>query len=494
MKESAQGNANYLRSSRFYPITIICIASFLLSFISVPLSTLLGIGLSFYLIMRGRPNGILGLFFLYFIRYYFYNVSDFISSAGALTDEFRESIAVAGIPLSVESVACGFICLRVLLEGLFMPKTYITKFPKILFSLWIVAFLPVLVGTCLSYQIGNVNWSGGLRFMMITGSYFYGYILSKHWPQGRNGLLIPILLPLAVIMLLLMNLKVYWSHHGYLFLGLGGSFSIYFIRKRSLLYKSLGMLMLCLVLGYATKGSITTLLTALLSIFLSCLVVMKQENGKRLSFIIRNYTLKFAGVMAILSVILFTVGVIYVGHQNFFDVSMQYGSDSMTYANRFVFKTLSDRLPIWLPAFEQVISGPYFIVPSNRPILGVPGFPEGWLVGSHNTILEALRMNGLFAGTVMLVILFWALKQNLMVLKESADPVLRCMAAGILGVGISGMTLNQIPIDMTMGFWLWSLAGLCHGLFLQEISMSESRRLRAFRQGQPNGEAYACAK
>ena len=455
---------DYLKTSLFYPITIVCLICFLLTFVSVNLSTSLGIILSFWLIMRGRPDGMLGLFLLYFVRYYFYNFAN-----GSMVYEERDSLVIAGFPLTVETVVCGFICLRVFLEKIICPETYKAKFLQILFSLWIAAFIPVLIGFYLGYQVRDPNWTRGLRWLMISGSYFYGYILAKRWPKGGNSLiLVSIFLPLVFIMLLLMNLGVYWSHHGFLFLGLGGAFSIYFMQNRLFVNRILGMFLFCLSVWYTIRGSLTSMGITFLSIFLFYL----GSNKRKVTLAIRHRILKFVGVIAILGILFFSFGIGFLGYHPDFKPSLSHGSYVGTFAQRVEAKALSDRLPFWHPALRQIIAGPHFIVSFYRPLLlGTPGLPEKWWVGAHNVVLETLRINGLFAGIIMLIILFLALKNNILVLIKSADSVLKALAAGVLGVAVVGMITGDFPADMTVGFWIWSLAGLCHGLFLQHSAL-----------------------
>lgn len=86
---------DYLKTSFFLPITFVCLTSFLLSFISVKLSVSIGIILSFWLIMRSKPDGLLGLFLLYFIRYYF---------GEAVSDDLRSGLSVGAFPLEVQTI------------------------------------------------------------------------------------------------------------------------------------------------------------------------------------------------------------------------------------------------------------------------------------------------------------------------------------------------------------------------------------------------------
>lgn len=455
-EKTALFEVNYLKIkiSRFHLITMVCFLTFLLSFVSVKLSVPMGLGLSFLLVMRGRPDGLLGLFFLYFSPLYFFQ-----DSTRALGVD--DVVIISGFPISVPIVMCGFVSLRVFLEMFLRPKTYRAKFPRIILFLWLAAFLPVLAGTWMGFQEENINWSRGLRFLMITGSYFYGYILARHWPKDRNDLLIPMLIPLVVIMLLLAVSGIYFSHHLFLFMGLGGAFSVYFIKKRSFERHFLGVMLLALTATCAVAGTFTMLFIFLLSILLA------YVGMKRITFMHKRVIMIIGGV-GIFGILTFSLGISFFGHPANHDPTIVYGGFQGITMEKLQLKIFADRIFFWESALEQIIEGPYFIVPTGRPlILREPGLPQFWYVGAHNTVLEIMRLNGFFSGTIMLIILFLALKNNLLVLKESVDPVLKSLAAAILGVGIIGMTTGDFPADQTVGFWLWGLAGLTHGLFLQ---------------------------
>ena len=456
-------NKNYLKTSQFYPITTVCLISFLICFVSVKLSVFLGIFIAFWLMMRAKPDGILGLFLLYFVRYYFYYVESFVTPTGTVAHDLRQVLTLAGFPLEVETLACIFVSIRVVVEWLFYPETYHSKFPGILFPLWLLAFIPVIIGIFINY--GAFNWTGGIRYLMVTGSYFYGYILVKNWPKGENNIFIPMFAPFIFIMLSLMNASFFWSHHGFLFLGFGAAFSVYYMRKTTFKYRFLGVIFFALSVGYALRGSLTMMLIVVLTLFFSYLGIRKRKERKGF----RSYFTWFAGNIAILSIFLFTAYACYHGFESDYDPTVMYGSYTGSTMERIEAKILSDRLPLWLSALNQILSGDSLLIPRIKPLV-VVGFPDGWWAGSHNTILDSLRINGLFSGTIMLVILYFALKNNLKVLEKSQDQVLKILAAGILGVGIASIPLNIIPIDMTMGFWWLSMAGLCHGLFLRDTS------------------------
>lgn len=415
--------------------------------------------------MRAEPDGLLGLFLLYFSRYYFYEVFSFINPGGTTPDELRDVLTFAGFPLEVETLACVFITVRVVREWLFFPDTYKAKFPSILFPLWLFAFIPVIIGVYINF--GKFNWTGGIRYLMITGSYFYGYILAKNWPKGENKVFLDIMLPLVFVMLVIMNLSFFWSHHGFLFLGLGAAFSIYYMREKIFKYRLFGLILFGLSAGYVVRGSLTMMLVVVLSLFFAYLGAKKRKVVTGF----RSRLTKFAGNAAILGIFIFTAYTCYYGFNQDYDPTAMYGSYTGDITEKAEAKLLSDRLPIWSAALDQIISEPTFFVTPIR-YMAIPGHDKLWMVSSHNTILEALRINGLITGTIMLIIIFFALKNSLKVLGHSDDPVLKSIAAAFLGVTIAMLPLNVIVINMTAGFWILSLAGLCHGIFMQDTPVS----------------------
>jgi len=452
---------NYLKNSLFYPVTFICMISFLLCFFSVKISVLIGIALAFWIIMRAKPDALLGLLLLYFMRYHFYYTG--ADSSGNTPEMFRQVLSFAGFPLEVETLACFFIALRVVMEVFLNPETFRNKFPLAIFYLWLLAFLPVLTG--LYYQLGirSFNWTGGIRYLMITGSYFYGYILAENWPKGENKFLLYLLLPLVSVMLLLMNLHWFWSHHGFLFLGLGGAFSVYLLsRKRAYMFGA-GIFLSVLCIRCALSMTITIMLIVLLAVFLTCISIIETKfiSG------IRDNIVKLAGIVVVLGAFVFTLYIIYYGLNSDYDPTAMYGTYDGTFIERLEAKLFSDRLPLWIAAARQILNEPEFLIPSVR-YLEVPGHNNVWMVSCHNSILEALRVNGLFSGTIMLIIIFFALKNSVKILRESKDAVLKSVTAGVLGTAVVGIMTGNFPINMTVGFWIWALLALCHGIFLKD--------------------------
>ena len=71
--------------------------------------------------MRAKPDGLLGLFILYFSRYYFFT---------PVPNESRDQLVIGSFPLEVETAMCGYIALRVIIEIIISPSTFKSKIPQ----------------------------------------------------------------------------------------------------------------------------------------------------------------------------------------------------------------------------------------------------------------------------------------------------------------------------------------------------------------------------
>ena len=448
---------NYLKITKFYQITIVCTLIFIIGFFAPKLSTLLGIMLSSWLTFRSKLDGLLGLFILYLSGSYFYGITGSNSST---------QLSLGPLPLDVQTLMCGFISLRVIIEIFRRPNTFKNRVPSSIQYLWLLAFIPACIGFYLGYKSGNYNWTRGLRWLMIAGSYFYGFILMKNIKSDSMGIVVRLLLftliPLTTIMLVFMNLNIYWSHHGFFFLGLGASFAVYYFRSSFFGHKFLGLLLLTTVLLYSLQNTFTTMGISLLSLSFSYLISKRQLSLSPF----QNKISRFYGSIAIVAILVFTLGVLYLGSRPDFEMSLASNLNEKNLTSRFQDKILSDRLIFWYAALDQIYSGPYFIVPSGRLIsLNIDGLPDYWFVGAHNVILETIRNNGLFSGGVIILIYFIALKNILKVLARSINPLVRTIASAIFSVAIVGMTTGDFPADQAVGFWLWSMAALCYSLY-----------------------------
>jgi hypothetical protein len=449
-------------NSVFVSISILAI-----SFVTEDIFHLIGVILAFYFIVEAKIEYIIGLFFLYFLKGNFFLPSSKIISNNTEGDidkiESTVGFEIGGFPINVATLACAFISIRVIFEIFTCPSTFEQKVPKYLLYLWLISFIPGIASFIWSYQLGNPNWTRGLRFLMISGSYFYGFIFLKNFRKKDHKKILRIFFPFVTFMLILTYLNAFWSHLSFLFLGIGGAFSFYFYFSKGCFGKLIGVILIFLTLNIGLSSTLTLFLISLLSCILSFLV-----NIKKYGFKFQNIIKLFSILMIPLSLI-FTFIVAYLG----FFLNMTFlvdASNQVTITDRVIFKTLIDRLPFWFAAFEQIITGPYFFVPSGRPLYISSVFYGNdfeWVVGAHNSYLETLRNTGILIGVVIILIYLTAIWNNFKVLKHSSSRILQSLAISVITVGLIGMTVGDFPVDMTVGFFLWSIAGVNYGLFLE---------------------------
>lgn len=455
----------------FYSVAV-GILLLIISIITDEIFHLLGVFVSFYFIWKAKIEHIIGLFLLYFLKSNFFSPSLQIISNNINGDlDFIESSAgfvIGGFPLNVATLSCAFISLRVFYEILFCPITFKNKVPNYLLYLWLISFIPALIAFVWSYQLGNPNWTRGLRFLMISGSYFYGFIFVKNLKNNDKEHVLKIFFPFITLMIVLTYINVFWSHLSFLFVGFAGAFSFYYYFKRGVYNKFTGLLLVFLILSIGFTSTLTLFSIAFLSCFFS--FIINKPKRRHIYNKIINGSSKY---MIPLSII-FTFSIAYLGY--YFDLSLLADPNLETnFSDRFIFKTLADRLPFWFAALEQIIEGPYFYVPSGRPFY-INSLYYGanfeWIVGAHNVYLETLRNTGLIVGSVIILICLTAIKNNFKVLKYSSNKTLQSLSIIVITVGLVGMTVGDFPIDMTVGFFLWSIAGFNYGLFLKSKTLN----------------------
>jgi len=471
MNASHYKSSIYLKSNLFYPITLVCLISLLLGFIHVNLSTATGVILSFWIIMRARPDGILGLFFLYFsINHFFSNFSN-----------FNSELIVFGLPFTVAALVSAFVTLRVILEIFFHPRTFKNRVPHWIIAFWLIAFIPVTINLYLGSYERNPNWTLGMRMLMISSSYFYGYILAKNFKIQEYNFLKNSLIPLVIILLSLHLLGLWWMHLGWLFLALAGSYSIYYIRYHSLI---IGLVLLFLTILVSIQGSFTTMIIGFFAIFLSYISNNKYERyGNRYiaksyrKKVFSNYIIIISSYLALFGIVLLTFGIAWLGYSPEYEFTYTNRSGVFgPFLERIEIKLFHDRIYLWGSALRQILSNPLLILPSGRPILVdviTWSALKEWNSGVHNVILGVLRNEGVIVGPLILIIFFVAIKKNFIVLYKGAHPIVMCLSSAVISVGTVGVCLGDFPARDTVGFFLWCFAGLAHGIFLKNIAYNQ---------------------
>jgi hypothetical protein len=222
-------------------------------------------------------------------------------------------------------------------------------------------------------------------------------------------------LGVTVLVISLITISVFWSHLVFLYIGLAVSFSIYFISRSSYLYKFFGFLLLFFSILFLLNATITILLIGLITFSLTIGTLNHGSINSRNNFNFVNLSRYFLLSISVISPFIF----IYIGNKLGINVGYVDLNSNSDFSSRLAQKILFDRYPFWVSAFYQLIDGPFFFVHSGRPLL-VNGLNSQfeWTVGAHNVVLEVLRNTGIFVGSIILLIYFYALNANFNILNN----------------------------------------------------------------------------
>ena len=446
--------------TNFFVYTLVCVLILLFSYFNEFISIIFAIFFGFLLIWRSKIDVLIGLIVLYVIKQNFYHIIDYKTMGSVLEGDFvRENFVIFGFPLNLPTLACFFVPVRVIFEQVTNNNTFLKH--NFLYRLWLFALIPGFISFILSFITRDPNWTRGFRFLLLSSSFFYGLILSKQLTTRSFNIFIKYLLLIITISLFLLNMKLFWSHLVFLFIGLSSSFSIYFLFKKNIFDKTFGILTLLFTILIVINSTITIMLISLLSlslIFLSWtsktkIITMKNNNIARIKHFLLFIT------------ILFPFIVIFIGNIIGLEIGYIDLSANSGFKARLLEKILLDRYPFWVSAFNQIIAGPYLFVTSGRPLY-VNGLDSQfeWLVGAHNVVLEVFRNTGLIVGCIILYIYLYTLNQLFKILANNKNNLIKTVTTALIGVAISGILTGDFPADMTVGFFLWSLCGLVVGI------------------------------
>ncbi len=446
------------------PITLACIAILLVSYIDVHSSILLSTILGFALIWRAHPDSIVGLLILYSNKYDFYDIIDYKVMGRYFTVE-QESLLIAGFPINLPTLASMFVTFRIIDEFIRSPKTFKNISLRTLLIIWLFTLIPATFLFFYSYSIHHVNWTRGFRFLLTSGSFFYGIILYKKWSEYGDRRFQKHFVSLSIAVLFFLNINFFWSHLVFLIIAFASALSYYMIRQPNLQYKIIGLGMIACTFNIIFNATITILLIGLISYFLAFMSYgnIFNKNSKE------KVGVKYFGYILIISSLIFSFAIVLISKS----MSIEYigisSSINENLLNRVFAKMFYDRFILWDASFNQILNGPFFIVPSGRPLI-LEGLMETteWMNGSHNIVLEVYRNSGLFIGSVTLVIIIYAVRVNLMILVKSKDNLLKCMSSAVIASVVTGMSVGDFTLDISVGIFIWCLAGL---FYAKEFSL-----------------------
>ncbi len=446
----------------------------LLSFASEEAAIVVTMLVSFWLLWRARPDGILGLLVLFQSRWAFYHVTDFKTMEAATAVQRPEvQVLLAGLP--VDALVYVFLAARVIAERFLSPDTFRSPGARRLLDIWLVTLIPAAGLAVYSFQAMHTSgWSIGLRFYLTSSAVFYGMIVARRMGRFSLRTLLQHLVPYVSAILVLMNLHVYWSHQAFLLLGVAVAVAFFLIRDVKGGGVAGGLVLLALVFRVMTEATLTIVLIAVVAAGL-LLVRLPARRRKRLQGWRRG-----AVYGMVIMPLVFPFAVVYTTRALGLEDAAVFAAGTISaesFVNRIAFKTFGDRYPLWSAATNQIQQGPKIIVPADRP-LEPGGFYTGllWTVGAHNTILEVLRNTGLLVGSIILLIYVVTLFVNLEVAFTSGFTPLRCLAAAVGGVAFSGMLTGDFPANIYVGLFIWMFAGIVWQFTLGDSSARDQFR------------------
>jgi len=427
----------------------------LVGWLSSDLANLIALTIGIFFILRANPEVLPGLLLLHVYPRDFALISDFASMERTLISGSQEPTIIPNFSEISYILVVGFLLFKII----FSKNSQAFSRDR-LFLLWL-GVLPLALAVLFeSYIAHNEMWSRGFRSYLISGCFFYGTYIglkgSERETECSLKLISGIACAAAILSIILM---VFWSHLVFWFISVASaSLAIRIIEHRRS-RRTLAIVLFSLSLFVMLRATLTIILICTFAIVFTYFLY-SGTTARRGRF---RHAAFFGIISAPIIFLAIVVGVRSSGASNLdvavFDIA---GTDFGS--SRVMLKIFSDRLPIWLAAVEQFISGNLLVPVSGRPIsLTYFGDEISWVYGSHNSIIEVFRNTGLVVGLAVVVI-FTAASTRVV----SATGVVNNLSSKVLSVSviatfIAGFLLGDFLIDLSVGTVFWTIAGLLVG-------------------------------
>lgn len=361
-------------------------------------------------------------------------------------------VVMAGVevtaPLVMLAVAFGRVGVELLTGG----RAFRGVVPPWIIAVFLLSMLPVLMGGLLGQSMGHNRWSQGPRAMLAIAGVLWGVIVARR-AHGQAALhLGRQLAAIAAVGAFLLVAGFLRGMFLFILVGFAGGLLPYFVSRKRLVEAGI---CLAAVLVAALGMTLTTAGQVLLA--LGCVMVAHPRARGLGRWLLR------LGVLGacVLSALMIWV-VMQMQGKTLIEVATR-DEGVLAYA---VFKLMGDRGPLWLAAIEQIMGGPYLVVPAGRPLrpesFDYGGLVYTWEFGAHNAVLELVRNVGVLGGIGGFILIGFALTAAVRLLLDVRDDALRGVAAGFLGVTIVGITTGNYPV-YDVGFFAWAVGGMIAG-------------------------------
>lgn len=327
---------------------------------------------------------------------------------------------------------------------------------RLLYALWLVILPLALLSSWEGREAANMNWSRSIRFYLVIMAFPYGCMLAKSWPRTGAFFAWFIAFP-AILLVGLFSVGQYACHFVFWAIALLLPAAIYALRtKRFILLVPILVVMASFALNYSYFGTFTILLTLALSGYFAAIVLPSAK--------LRSILFGKKAFAVIVCLMMCWIAFVITG-----DSGDGLISGEGSFMEQLMAKIFADRGPLWREAYMQINDGPYFVVPSGRPMFVKFGQLEReWGVGCHNAVLESYRVGGLIIGTIIIGLALLWLGHVFTGLRIKVSPEVGLVASTSLAVGFAGLLTGDFVLDQFVAFWVWGLAGLSWGLMQRE--------------------------
>ena len=321
---------------------------------------------------------------------------------------------------------------------------------RLIFWFWVICVVGGLVNSVMSIMEGHYLWSRGLRAVLTVGCCFYGLLLAQRSKISDDINWVNKSVWIVVVPGLLISMHLFWSHLAFWLVSLASILIVVRLNHRNAFLLRLTALT---YLPVSIGSSLTLMLISSFSFVMAFCAISKAKLIRRFAARSLIFLLILGPFMSVmLGSVADSLGLSEA-------VGSVSNSSNASVSDRAVYKFAGDRMPIWAGSYKQIVEGDFFFPTSGRSIN--PLYTRDnveWANGAHNTYLEILRNNGLFFGSILLLIMYRLL---VMTLKNRSDDsvgysliaISLCVTAGV------GLILGDFIVDANFGGLFWTAVG-----------------------------------
>jgi len=412
-------------------------------------------------------------------------------------------VTVFGFPITTNYVFALCLTLTVLHRFASRPNLFRGLVSPWAVLLWCSCFPIAILAALVNLTDKAVSWTAPIRDVMMVGCVFLGLILAEDIPAIRSVILKRIV-PLSLCMLGLAWFGFFYARGMYWITSAGPAIlAVNLLMRDQSISKWFAFIFAALTTAYTFaiyptayafsvgkalySDNATTF--ALKGMWAGALILVpvaivlsgrsKRQFG-RAPGPPQAPARTIAAWAAVILMIGFPVALAAVSSRVQVELSSKKLSVDLPWHEQFLFKLLYDRAPIYRGAIDEVSTPPFVLKAGTRASyrLMLNGDKRPWPAGSHNLVLEELRRNGWYSGTICLSIILGAMAWACTAFLKTTDPLISWYAgASFITLLISGLT-SHIPMETNASIWLLTPAGISAALYRSEVLGSgASKRL-----------------